>query len=298
MFFRQPAKPGDGIVTSVKPKGGVAFGNLIGEDEAKELFKDVQKDVADFKTTSDSIIKESLEDMPVIQAFRGLLFEETSPSEPEPLPDEKIPLPNEQVPLPPMPDNSAGTWPIPMPKIPPMPPPLPPRMPRRPPEDKVKRPIPKAPAPVPIPEARIPESVPLPEPKIPDESEASPLPNPPISLPDEKTAEAEDRLLKIIKALEELALALDAMGQDILKKVDVLETTVKSRGDEIREDVKNMHMDALEFSRKIKDNMHAAELKDLEIQERTMKMIDAAEDRVLERAVKAQGLFGNKGSTF
>ena len=60
-----------------------------------------------------------------------------------------------------------------------------------------------------------------------------------------------------------------------------------------------MHQDAVDFSKKIKEAMHEAELKDLEIQERTMKILDAAEDRALERAERAakmqsQGLFGNR----
>ena len=98
----------------------------------------------------------------------------------------------------------------------------------------------------------------------------------------------------MLKALEKLTSGLEAMGQDILDKVNTLETTVTCRSEEIRKDLQHMHQDAIDFGRKIKENIHDAQLKDLEIQKKTLEMMAEDEDRILERAKKYQGLFSRE----
>lgn len=148
---------------------------------------------------------------------------------------------------------------------------------------------PPGPRPSPAPAPKPPQPKPLPT-----EEAKKPKPAPEEQGGSKKQDRCQADLDRLIKAMEELAKGLEAMGKDILCKVDTLESQVTRRSDEIRKDVKNMHQDAVDFSRKIKDAMHDAALKDLEIQKMTMELIDQAEDKALERAVKSQGLFGGK----
>lgn len=331
MFFRQSAKNEGGQAS--KPKsGGLPFSQYIGEDAARELMADVETDLAamssdmsSFKEMADEVIKETLEEVPMIQAFRDLDFsieEEQPPAAPEPTLDDELtvppPPPNapqspvpQPVPQPapqprptpqpaprprpnpmPLPEDAGDTWPIPIPRVPPMPPPIPPRIPTK--------PAPMPPQGGPLPRPVPPKEEPRPMPPMPPMPEPDPVPPPPPPQPPKEEEQGKgpcknkEELEKLLKALEALAKNLDTMGKDILTKVDTLESAVTSRSDEIRMDLKNMHLDAIEFSKKIKDAMHEAELKDLEIQERTMKMLDAAEDRAIERQLKAQGLFGSR----
>ena len=332
MFFRQPAKPEGGSARAGKLKDGpLPFSQYIGEEAARELMQDIELDLAvmeedsnTFKEVMDDIIEDTLDKVPIIQSFKDLMSEmgqeppldvpEVPVEEPAPAPpvnEPTVPPPPPNRPAPPVPEDSGAEWPIPIPKNPRIPTPIPPRMPRvpmppttgqdtppqpRPPMPQPRIPMPPAQPPrMPIPPIKIPVPPSIPVPPVEP-------PAPPVEAPTKDSGacdKTKEELEKIRQALEALTVGLEAIGKDISNKVDTLESSVTCRSEEIRKDLKAMHQDAVDFSKKIKDAMHEAELKDLEIQERTMKILDAAEDRALERAERAakmqsQGLFGNR----
>lgn len=340
MFFRQPAKSGDGTTKAPKPKNeGLPFSKYIGEDAAKELMKGLEVDIlsmeadtAEFKEIADEMIRETLEEVPMVQAFKGLIFQEVvdDPQTPEPPEGPQTPQagepgdpntipapgeeeqPEEQPPPPPKPqpkprpeDDTTEPWPMPIPKNPPMPPQLPPRLPQKPPQMPAPKPPqmpsprppqqpprpPQQPTPAPKPQQPAPAPKPSPTPPAPEEPGQ---PQPPGSPQSKGGCDAED-IEKLLKALEALTKGLESMGKDILDKVDTLETTVTCRSEEIRKDLKNMHQDAIDFSKKIKEVMHDAAIKDLEIQKMTLDLLGQEEDKQIERAARAQGLFGGRG---
>jgi len=268
MFFQQQAKPGSAAPS--KPKAdnakssGLAFSQYIGDDAAKALFSvdpddaaQLDADMVSFREVADEIMKESLAEVPVLKSFRDLsVFDEAT----EEVPEEQPPDPKE--PTGDLPDDSVEQPAEPQdePEPPSLPPPIPPRIP------SPKQPVPPAPEPVPVP-------VPEPEAKA-----------------DPSCAE----MAEMLKALEALTAGLEVMGKDILNKVNTLETAVSSRSDEIRDDIKNMNQNAVDFAKKIKENIHDAQLKDLEIQKKTLELMAEDEDRIFERAKKYQGLFGRE----
>lgn len=331
MFFRQPAKPEGGSAKAGRPKDEpLPFSQYIGEEAARELMRDIELDLVvmeedsnTFKEVMDDIIEDTFEKVPIIQSFKDLMNEEDSgppvdipaPEETDPPADEPNPAPPVNEPtVPPPPPNrpkppeqgGSGTeWPIPIPKNPRIPTPIPPRLPRIPAPptsgqgspQQPRPPMPRPPAP---PQQPRPPMPPPPSPRLPPMPPSSPTP--PVETPPKDSGacdKTKEELEKIRLALEALTAGLEAIGKDISNKVDTLESSVTCRSEEIRKDLKNMHQDAVDFSKKIKEAMHEAELKDLEIQERTMKLLDAAEDRALERAERAakiqpQGLFGSR----
>jgi len=95
------------------------------------------------------------------------------------------------------------------------------------------------------------------------------------------------------QALEELASALEKMNEVVLNKVQSLEDMVMKRSTEIRDGFKKAHMDAIEISIKLKEAVHQAQLKDLEIQEKSMDLLSREEDKIMERAAKAKTIMGS-----
>jgi len=166
-----------------------------------------------------------------------------------------------------------------------------------PPGDPVVEPVPDnevipppAPAPVPTP-APVPDPIPVwpptPQP-LPPIPPITPWPLPPLPpIPPEPTPaptpEPDQNLV-------ELASLLEKVNTDVMAKVGELEVLVKQRSQEIRNAARLSIDDAIGFAKKMKEVMYEAELKNLDLQMRHMEILDNAEEKALNRALKMKDL--------
>lgn len=91
-------------------------------------------------------------------------------------------------------------------------------------------------------------------------------------------------------SLEELSQLIMDMNAGVMKRVNELEDLVVKRSAEIRSEAKTSFEEALEKAKRIKEVMHDSELKNLELQMKHMEILDAAEEKALQRAERMKGL--------
>lgn len=115
------------------------------------------------------------------------------------------------------------------------------------------------------------------------------VPPPPVS-PEPPPAQPEPAPPEQTASLEELAGLLEKINAEVIQKVSELEELVKQRSAEIRRDAKLSMEEAIEFARKMKEVMYESELKNLELQAKHMEILDAAEERALNRTLKMKDL--------
>jgi len=125
------------------------------------------------------------------------------------------------------------------------------------------------PAPIEPPDVVIPDPTPAPEP---------PPPPTPSGMED------------IARILEQMTVMVEQMNIATMSRVDALETAVQNRAKDIRESFYKSHLDVIDVGKKLKQAMYEAELQDLDIQKRTLEILEATEDKSLERAVKIKSL--------
>ena len=166
--------------------------------------------------------------------------------------------------------------------------------------EPMPEPLPVEPEPIPEsvepmePDVIIPDPTPMPEPvpapaPIPaPEPMPTPAPMPePVPVPEQK---GED----VAKILEQMTVMIEQMNNGVMSRVDALESSVKNRAKEIRESFYKSHLDVIDVGNRLKKSMHEAELMDLEIQKKTLEILDTTEDKSIERAskIKNLGIFG------
>ena len=136
-----------------------------------------------------------------------------------------------------------------------------------------------------VPDIVIPDSGPIPE----------PVPTPDVVIPDpEPVPEPSPRGDNVAQILEQMTGMIEQMNAAVMSRVDNLEAAVANRSKEIRESFYQSHLDVIDVSKKLKQAMYESELQDLDIQKRTLAILDATEDKSLERAakIKSLGIFG------
>lgn len=155
------------------------------------------------------------------------------------------------------------------------------------------------PEPIPVPEPLPVEPEPIPEPVEPMEPDViipdpTPIPEPtPIPAPAPMPAPApapEQKGENVAKILEQMTVMIEQMNNGVMSRVDALESSVKNRAKEIRESFYKSHLDVIDVGNRLKKSMHEAELMDLEIQKKTLEILDATEDKSIERASKIKNL--------
>lgn len=108
------------------------------------------------------------------------------------------------------------------------------------------------------------------------------------------TQKSSEALKQIEEMLQNAIESLNQMNSAVIKRVEELEEAIKERSEEIKTESKNAFNEAIERTRKIKQAMYEAELKDLELQKIAFSILDEAEDKVIEREKKMQDLFFKK----
>ena len=125
-------------------------------------------------------------------------------------------------------------------------------------------------------------------PVIPDVIVPDPTPVPPPAAPE---AEPGD----VAKILSQMTNMIEQMNAAVMSRVDDLEASVQNRAKDIRESFYKSHLDVIDVGNRLKKSMYEAELMDLEIQKKTLAILDDTEDKSIERAakIKSLGIFGS-----
>jgi hypothetical protein len=294
MFFRRGKEADTGSTPSENTKkernvmkDDFPFSEYIGEDEARRLFlgeddsdEDISLGLEEIKEELDEI-KEELNEITI--------------QEPEPWPMNPTGIKLSQ-PVPPILPPRQGEASVNKNAKDDVEVPMTPKRIYQPPQVSIPKGMPKIPMPkVPMPKMPMPPIPPLDvksrikhkkdidlDFEMKDSSEEKPTDDKKIKWADFE--KVQDSLTDFVKTLE-------GLNSDIMSRVNALEDAVINRSKEIKDEAKQAFDDAIERARKIKEVMHESELKNLEIQEKTMELFNKQEDRIASRGEQFSRLY-------
>lgn len=272
MYHLFGKKAGDGSESAKPPKGLTQDRGTNMNFTMEEVIED---DNAQIALEAEQIKREAMAYAPKLPS----IFTEIAP--PGALP-KNVPLKNQPVP-PPLPprgevDNTPDpvVWPIPDGSVEP--------------DEPTPEPIPipePTPRPQPRPQPRpMPPQPPRPQPR-PQPKPRPDIPIPPPPPPPKPKEKEED---PCASAISDFSVLLENINESVMQKIKDLEDLVKTRSEEIRKHTKISFEEAIERARQMKQIMHDAEMKDLDVQMKHMEILDKAEERALERAMKMKSL--------
>lgn len=291
MFFRR----GQGTATGLTPSdnhegkampGDLPFSRYIGEEAAKKLMSDVDlslglengsvaAEIEEIKAEVENVNpRPNKEPEPWPMNPRGVQAAAAQPIPPI-LPPRQPPVKEEK-------KRETGGFEVPIQPIPPQPDYKPPQVN----VPKAEIPMPKSPLP-PIPPVSKPGTMHIPKEKV-----KIRIPNPPKKK-EPTTSDDTDggSFEKVRNSLTDFVKTLENLNSEIMSKVGALEDAVMKRSKEIKAEAKDAFDDAIDRARKIKDVMHESELKNLEIQEKTMELFNKQEEHMAERERSNQDLY-------